>query len=261
MKRNIVVLAVLALTVGACGGAPASQTDLEAFGNASHSWAGYHWARTGNPFSLSLGNDLSAIWQSPLTTAASDWSASTVLDTTVVAGLAKPRNCRPTAGRVEVCNATYGSTGWLGIAQVWASGTHITQGTVKLNDTYFNTASYNTAEWRNMVTCQEIGHTLGLDHQDTNFSNAPLGTCMDYTNDPTPNQHPNQHDYDELSSIYSHVDATTTLAATTAAAPHGASQDETWGNGVHADSRGRSDVFVRENGAGERVVTFVTWAN
>ena len=27
---------------------------------------------------------------------------------------------------------------------------------------------------------QEIGHTFGLDHQDENFSNANLGSCMDY---------------------------------------------------------------------------------
>ena len=56
-----------------------------------------------------------------------------------------------------------------------------------------------------MVTCQEIGHTFGLDHQDENFTNTNLGTCMDYTNDPSTNQHPNQHDYDELASIYGHT--------------------------------------------------------
>ncbi len=32
--------------------------------------------------------------------------------------------------------------------------------------------------------CQEIGHDFGLDHQDENFNNPNLGTCMDYTNDP-----------------------------------------------------------------------------
>src|SRR5688572_31754287 len=52
--------------------------------------------------------------------------------------------CRPTAGRIEVCNAAYGNNGWLGIAQIWISGAHITQGTTKLNDTYFNTDTYNT---------------------------------------------------------------------------------------------------------------------
>ena len=61
--------------------------------------------------------------------------------------------------------------------------------------------------------CQEVGHTFGLDHQDENFNNANLGTCMDYTNDPSTNQHPNKHDYDELITIYSHLDSTTTVGA------------------------------------------------
>ena len=69
---------------------------------------------------------------------------------------------------------------------------------MKLNDTYFNTSTYNTEAWRNLVSCQEVGHTFGLDHQDENFNNPNLGTCMDYTNDPSSNQHPNQHDYDHL---------------------------------------------------------------
>ena len=47
---------------------------------------------------------------------------------------------------MEVCNATYGNTGWLGVAQIWTSGSHIVQDTGKLNDTYFNTAKYNKPE-------------------------------------------------------------------------------------------------------------------
>lgn len=114
-----------------------------------------------------------------------------MLDLTKVVGQTKnTKRCSATSGRVEVCNSTYGNTGWLGVASVWASGSHITQGTVKLNDTYFNTAQYNTTAWRNLVSCQEVGHTLGLDHQDENFDNANLGTCMDYTSNPGTNQHP-----------------------------------------------------------------------
>src|SRR4030095_6084444 len=111
---------------------------------------------------------------------------------------------------VEVCNGSYGNNGWLGIAQIWVSGKHITQGSVRLNDTYFDTPKYNTDAWRQLVVCQEVGHTFGLDHQDEDFDNRPLGTCMDYSNDPTPNQHPDQHDYDELAIIYSHLDSTST---------------------------------------------------
>lgn len=179
---------------------------------ANHSWGGYHWARTSNPFTLKLGDNLSAAWDSYLLTTSSDWSQSSLLDTTIVAGLTSPKNCKPTTGRVEVCNSTYGRNGWLGIAQVWVSGSHISKGITKMNDTYFKTATYNTSAWKNLVLCQEVGHTLGLDHQDEDFNNGPLGTCMDYTSDPTPNQHPNAHDYEQLETIYAHLDSFTTLA-------------------------------------------------
>jgi hypothetical protein len=184
-----------------------------------------------------------------------------VLDLTKVTGQANPKNCRPTSGRVEVCNSTYGNNGWLGVAQIWASGTHITQGTVKLNDTYFNTATYNTPAWRNLVSCQEVGHTLGLDHQDTNFNNANLGTCMDYTNDPSTNQHPNQHDYDELVIIYSHLDSTTTVGAMPAGIANGEFHSQAdWGQAIASSSHGKPILFERDFGNGYKVFTFVYWA-
>ena len=57
------------------------------------------------------------------------------------------------------------------------------------------------------MSCQEVGHMLELDHQDENFNNANFATCMDYTNNPSTNQHPNKHDYDQLLSIHSHLDS------------------------------------------------------
>src|SRR6266545_2568667 len=76
---------------------------------ANHSWNGYHWARTSNPFTLKLGDNVSSAWDHSLARTSSDWSQSIVLDTTIVPGQAKPRNCRPTSGRVEVCDSTYGN--------------------------------------------------------------------------------------------------------------------------------------------------------
>src|SRR3990167_9769455 len=85
--------------------------------SASHSWGSYHWARTSNPFTLKLGDNLSSSWDPYLVTTSTDWSVSPVLDTTIVAGGTTPRNCRATSGRVEVCNSKYGNNGWLGLAQ------------------------------------------------------------------------------------------------------------------------------------------------
>jgi len=246
---------------------------------ASHSWGGYHWARTSNPFTLKLGDNVSSTWDSYLATTSSDWTASSVLNTTIVAGSTTGRRCKPTAGRVEVCNEKYGNNGWLGLAQIWASGTHITQGAVKVNDTYFNTSTYNTPAWRNMVMCQEVGHTFGLDHQNEDFSNANLGTCMDYTNDPDggaggavendpSNEHPNQHDYDELAIIYGHNDSTTTVAAATAAAAempramveHDYAERSQWGKLIRSSKNGLKEVYMLDFGQGYKIFTFVTWA-
>jgi hypothetical protein len=41
---------------------------------ANHSWNGYHWARTANPFTVQLGENVSGLWDGMLVTASSDWS-------------------------------------------------------------------------------------------------------------------------------------------------------------------------------------------
>jgi hypothetical protein len=231
---------------------------------ANHSWGGYHWARTANPFTLQLGDNVSPTWDGSLKTTSSDWSKSSVLDTPVAAGQAGSKSCHPKSGRVEVCNGEYGNNGWLGLAQIWASGTHITQGATKVNDTYFNTPKYDTSAWRQMVMCQEVGHTLGLDHQDEVFDNPNLGTCMDYTSDPSTNQHPNRHDYEELELIYSHLDATTTVAPASSASktPPAASRGDLnssagWGQKASESRNGKLEVWVRGFGNGNKMFTFV----
>lgn len=252
-RRTMIALVAVALVAA-----------MQSSPSASHSWGGYHWARTANPFTVKLGDnvsDLAGAWDAALSTASSDWSQSDVLDTQIVPGRANPKNCRPTAGQVEVCNSRYGNNGWLGVAQIWITGgTHITQGTVKLNDTYFNTPTYSDPAWKQLVTCQEIGHTFGLAHQDENFNNPNLGTCMDYTSDPSTNQHPNAHDYEELSIIYSHFDSTTTLNATRAASGVVLEASSEWGQLMKSSRGGRLQVFERDFGNGQRIVTFVIWA-
>lgn len=230
---------------------------------ASHSWGGYHWARTSNPFTVKLGDNVSSVWDPILRTSSADWSKSTVLDTTIVAGQSAKRTCSPTSGRVEVCNGTYGNNGWLGVARIWLSGAHITQGTVRLNDSYFNSPTYNTTAWRNLVSCQEVGHTFGLDHQDENFSNPNLGTCMDYTNNPDSNQHPNTHDYNMLQSIYSHLDSTATIGQTTRM-PNAMTDPEfdhpsQWGRLVRESRDHGQSTYELDFGGGRKIVTFVTW--
>ena len=254
--------------------------------DANHSWGGYHWGRTANPFTLELGNNVSSGWDSYLATTASDWSASPVLDTVVKNGSTRPRTCKGKDGRVEVCSARYGDNGWLGIAQIWITGgEHITKGVMKVNDTYFDTAYYNTPAWKNLVMCQEVGHTLGLGHTDEVFDNPNHGTCMDYTNDPDGtiygqlnNEHPNQHDYDQLEAIYAHLDSIDTIGSADSGGkgngkgggkgkPANVGQGidldnpSSWGEVVSTDAKGRSSVHSRELGGDQKLVTFVIWAD
>ena len=121
--------------------------------------------------------------------------------------------------------------------------------------------------------CQEIGHTFGLAHQDENFSNPPLGTCMDYSSDPNPNQWPNLHDYQELLVIYSHLD--TGLAAdnsvvasnTPIAEDKGYNNPSEWGRQVSksdtslASDSTRIAEYERDLGNGKKLRTRVLWAS
>ncbi len=231
---------------------------------ATHSWGGYHWKRTTSaPLAVPVHDNVSSVWQSAFDTAVADWNVSTVIQSPIVAGTTNPKNCRAQAGTIQVCNSTYGRTGWLGLASISLSGGHIVQGTTKLNDTYFNSPPYNTSAWRAVVTCQEIGHDYGLDHQDENFDNADLNTCMDYSNNPLPNQHPNQHDYNMLEDIYNHFDAAAAVPSGPGNSGSVADVGDTpasWGRAIHFLADGRPDVFERQDGPGRKTIIHVFWA-
>jgi len=239
--------------------------------SANHAWGNYHWARTTPSFNLNVGDNVSSAWDTYLNGAIADWSQSSVLNLTSVTGGTRPKNCRPSAGRIEACNARYGNTGWLGIAQIWVTGgTHITQAITKLNDTYFDTPTYNSPAWRRLVACQEIAHDFGLDHQDENFNNPNLGSCMDYTSNPEgppSNEHPNSHDYAQLESIYAHLDDETTVGnVLPQSMPPAMGQIEfespnQWGRLVRSQGRGRIQVYELDFGRGHKVITHVFWAD
>jgi hypothetical protein len=251
---------------------------------ANHSWSTYHWARTANPFTIKVGDNMTtADWKSHLSQASSDWNQSTVAKNTIVSGAStgKGRKCRATLGRVEVCNASYGNNGWLGLATIWLSGGHIAQGTTQVNDTYFNTSTYNNPNEKQHVICQEIGHTWGLDHQDE--SGALYYTCMDYFSNTGANAGnsasttPNRGDYDQLLCIYDpasngatlssttngrahtcvgtgHLDSSSTIGAAAGSASAEGAQPPAWANPSES-------VYVDHLPNGQTQVTYVRWAN
>jgi len=235
---------------------------------ASHSWGNYHWARTANPFTLKIGNNVTSAWTSHFNTAISDWNQSDELGLSPVAGTTTGRNCKMVAGTVQVCNRTYGNNGWLGLASInITGGVHITQGSAKMNDTYFNTATYNNPNEKLHVMCQEIGHTFGLGH--TSEDGSSQNTCMDYFSNTganagsTQSTHPNAHDYQQLSSIYAHLDSFNTASSAAAAARAGQSDvtddPSTWGEHVRQSDNGRSSTYERLNRDGSKTITEVYW--
>lgn len=248
-------------------------TFLPAGLGASHSWGPYHWRNTSaNPVVLTVGDNVSPLWDGHLTDAVQDWDQSLVLDLSVVPGAANPRSCKPGTGTIEVCAASYGFKGWLGLARIWVSGVHITAASVQLNDTYLidyaAVYGYDTPEWRQFVMCQELGHVVGLDHVDEDFENPNVGTCMDYTDNPAgggsepANTSPDAHDYAQLEAIYDHIDTSGGGRGNGARgfnpqpqAPPAFVRQGDWGDLVR--SRGRVALFRLNLGNGNYVFTFV----
>lgn len=173
---------------------------------ATHSWNNYHWARTTSSFVLPVIDSVSSSWEDELTLSLSQWSQSSKMDLRISSysnSSTTRRSCRASSGKIRVCNYTYGSTGWLGLASInLDSQGHISQGTAKMNDSY--ASSFASQDERRHVMCQEVGHTFGLGH--TSEDGSSQGTCMDYSQSPSSTA-PNSHDYNELATIYAHTDS------------------------------------------------------
>lgn len=233
---------------------------------ASHSWGNYHFALDGAVADVVVLNSTTRDWDGYVTQAVADWNASTVINMTESNSTVKRgarRRCNAPDGKIRICNDKYGKNGWLGIASIWADqGSHITAGTTKLNDTYFNTARYSGADLKQSVTCQELGHNIGLDHQDTDFNNRSLFSCMDYQEPPF--EFPNAHDYEQLENIYDHVDssvATAGRADRSHPRDEAFNEDETQNWGQSTGRRGDRERFVKFYNDGSVRVTHVYWAH
>ncbi len=238
---------------------------------ATHSWSTYHWERSSNPLTLTLINSTTDDWDQYVSEAVGDWNVSLVISLTEDmfgdTSNRTRRQCRGPSGGIRICNLAYGNTGWLGIAGISVdSGGHITTGYTKMNDTYFADPYYDNDLWKQSVTCQEIGHNLGLDHQDEDFNNMSLKTCMDYQDPPWPS--PNSHDYEQLAQMYQHTDGGSGGGGSCNAPPgkgcnkngslRGNNGDIGWG--ISLGRRGQKETFMRIDPDGTRHIVFVTWA-
>lgn len=264
-------------TVGLAVGAVVAVT-YGAVLSADHAWGNYHWARTSSSFDLTIVNSTTADWDPYVTAATADWSGSNKLnmieDLTGSTDSKVRRSCSAPAGQIRICNLAYGNNGWLGIAGISIdSAGHIVSGYTKLNDSYFSSAYYNTSAWKQSVTCQELGHNVGLDHQDEDFNNTSLLSCMDYQDPPF--EWANAHDFQQLETIYGHTDSYNSYAGSSGGgggsgcnAPPGkgcnkagvGQDDNDRGWGASLGRKGNKEKFLRIDPDGTRHLTFVTWA-
>jgi hypothetical protein len=204
---------------------------------ASHAWGNIHWGRTSNPFSLKIVDSVVGTWDPLLRAVSSDWSASSVINTSIQNGntsLAQRLNCGPISGKIRVCNANYGPNLWFGLATVWVRSGHVFQAVTQVNDHYFK-GQYGNKTARRHVLCQEVGHDFGLGHHKQ-------PSCMDDTNSTLNNPsylRPNSHDYQQLVSIYSHTDSVNTAGRSSA-------------SGIRLPDR------VRHVGA-DTILTYILW--
>lgn len=262
---------------------------------ATHGWSSYHWPRscstcpanltvydstltTNTGWPTHLNRAVFGDAANPNTTDRRGWNDSAVLTLTLSAASTTTTTrstCPAVTGAVRVCNYTYGSTGWLGLAQintVSGSTSHIAWGTAKMNDSYFNT-SYPNTEKRH-VMCQEVGHDFGLGHTSENGSSQ--NTCMDYYSNTSSTDWtstgPNQHDFDQLNTQHHFTGSVRPPLAIEVPLAFdsrelGDMNDESqWGEAIEFDGQGRGVIYERHLGTDREgnehaILTHVYWAD
>ena len=149
--------------------------------SAGNQWSCWHWGED----TIGVRNAASGYWGSIIGSELNDWEEETCVSFT-------------NGSEITGDAGFYGNTGWLGIARILQSGPGCTivEADALMNQSYLDGGSYGETSDRH-VTCQEIGHDLGLDHRK-----GPRNrTCM---NDQTTSYADfDSHDADTVAAITS----------------------------------------------------------
>jgi hypothetical protein len=155
---------------------------------ASHRWSCWKYANYSINWYNGGTGDYYNIYNEEAKTDSNAWSPYTdlVLNTVSASG---------TTDHANAYNGYYGSTGWLGLAEILNSnGCTVLNGRARLNQTYLDNGSYSRTNKKH-VACQEVGHLFGLHHNTSSTT-----TCMNDQILSAP--HPNAHDQNLINSIY-----------------------------------------------------------
>ena len=155
---------------------------------ASHRWGCWKYAdATINWYNGATG-DYFNIYNEEARTDSNAWSPFTDINLQSV-------SASGSTDHANAFNGFYGSTGWLGIAELRSvSGCIVRNGRARLNQSYLDNGSYSRTNKKH-VACQEVGHLFGLNH-----NRGSSTTCMNDTILTAPQ--PNTHDRDLINSIY-----------------------------------------------------------
>ena len=185
-------------------GYPESDPSLGSVGD-NNLWKPLSTQDPNTGLSLQVLNNLQAgsDWHDYLKSSIFEWDSGTPDAVTLnIRSMTWDPECRAVRRAMKVCNANYGPTDWRGVNQILLQDEYIITSLAKMNDYYLE--GTNRAQ-KQYTMCHELGHGLGLGHTDENFHNKDLGNCMDYTERPENNMHPDTLNFEALEQMYGNV--------------------------------------------------------
>jgi hypothetical protein len=117
---------------------------------AGNQWYCWHWPKN----TITVNTAAGGYWGGIISSEFSEWDSGTCVDFTSGSEITGDANF-------------YGNTGWLGLARLLdydTSTCEIIRAESLMNQSYLDGPSYDETDDRH-VTCQEHGHTIGLDHR------------------------------------------------------------------------------------------------